>query len=142
VPLLGSDCSTVEPPPFFGCDESELRRRAAAVAMAGRELDMTAMQLTVDGQRVAGLADYRAVTPCFTLWFPEDNLMGSASRPAYSVADGYQVLLRPLPVGEHLVEITIPAPQGEESTVVSYRLWVESGAYADATASPVASTSS
>jgi hypothetical protein len=143
VPLLGSECSTVEPPPFFGRDERELSRCAtAAVAMAEREQDMTAMQLTVDGQRVADLAAYRAVTPRFTLWFPEDNLMGSASRVADSVADGYQVLLRPLPVGEHLVEITIPAPQGEVPTVVSYRLRVESGAYADATASPVASPSS
>ena len=44
VPLLGSECSTVEPPPFFGRDESELRRCAtAAVAMAEREQDMTAM---------------------------------------------------------------------------------------------------
>ena len=129
--------------PFFGRDESELSRCAtAAVAMAERELDMTAMQLTVDGQSVADLAAYRAVTPRFTLWFPEDNLMGSASRVVDSVADGYQVLLRPLPVGEHLVEITIPAPQGEVPTVVSYRLRVESGAYADATASPVASPSS
>lgn len=66
----------------------------------------------------------------------------SASWVVDSVADGYQVLLRPLPVGEHLVEITIPAPQGEVPTVVSYRLRVESGAYADATASPVASPSS
>jgi hypothetical protein len=129
--------------PFFGRDESELSRCAtAAVAMAERELDMTAMQLTVDGQRVAGLPAYRIVTPCFTLWFPEDNLKGSASRAANSVADGYQVLLSPLPVGELLVEIIIPAPQGEVPTVVSYRLRVESGAYADATASPVASPSS
>jgi hypothetical protein len=143
VPLLGSECSTVEPPPFFVRDERELRRCATgAVAMAEREQDMTAMQLTVDGQRVADLAAYRAVTPRFTLWFPEHNLMGSASRVADSVADGYQVLLRPLPVGEHLVEITIPAPQGEVPTVVSYRLWVESGAYAAATASTVASPSS
>jgi hypothetical protein len=132
----------VEPPPFFGRDESELRRCAtAAVDMAERELDMTAMQLAVDGQSVVDLPAYRTVTPCFTLWFPEDNLKGSASRAADSVADGYQVLLSPLPVGEHLVEITIPAPQGEVPIVVSYRLRVESGADADATASPVASPS-
>ena len=88
--------------PFFGRDERELRRRAtAAVDMAEGELDMTATQLTVGGQRVADLAAYRTVTPRFTLWFPEDNLIGSASRVADSVADGYQVLLRPLPVGEH-----------------------------------------
>ena len=132
----------MEPPLFFGRYESELRRSAtAAVDMAERELDMTAMQLAVDGQSVVDLAAYRVVTLRFTLWFPEDNLMGSASWVVDSVADGYQVLLRPLPVGEYLVEITIPAPQGEEPIVVSYRLRVESGAYADATASPVASPS-
>ena len=107
----------MEPPPFFGRDEREPSRCAtAAVAMAEREQDMTAMQLTVDGQRVADLAAYRAVTPRFTLWFPEDNLMG--------------------------VEITIPAPRGEEPTVVSYRLRVDSSADSDTTGSPVASPSS
>ena len=36
VPLLGSECSTVEPPPFFGRDEPALRRCAIeAVDAAG-----------------------------------------------------------------------------------------------------------
>jgi len=137
VPLLGSECSTVEPPPFFGRDEAELRRCATeAVAMAETTQDMTTMQLSVDGQSVDDLSAYRTNTPRFPLWLPEDNLLGSSQRVADSVADGYLVLLSPLAEGEHVVAITIPGP---ETVTITYRLTVVSGAYATPSASPEAS---
>ncbi len=56
VPLIGSECSTVEPPPFFGRDETELRRCAGeAVDQAESALDMSAMAVTVDGETVGDL---------------------------------------------------------------------------------------
>jgi hypothetical protein len=68
----------VEPPPFFGRNEAELRACASnAVDMAEGAFDMTAMRLTVDGETVADLSVYRAATPRFALWLPEDNLLES-----------------------------------------------------------------
>ena len=133
VPLLGSECSTDEPPPFFGRDETDLRRYAAdAVDMAERSLDMSAMSLEVDGQAVDDLAAYRAATPLLTLWLPEDNLLGTSSRAADSVADGYQVMLAPMSEGEHVVLIGLPGPQSGDVVTIAYRLTVVSGAAGDA----------
>ena len=118
----------MEPPPFFGRDEAELRACASnAVDMAEGAFDMTAMRLTVDGETVADLSVYRAATPRFTLWLPEDNLLESDQRVADSVADGYQVMLSPLSEGEHEVVISIPGP---ETVTIAYRLAVVSGAAA------------
>ncbi len=140
APLAGSECSTVEPPPFFGRDEAELRRCASdAVDMAETTLDMTTMQLTVDGQTVDDLSAYRTSTPLFTLQLPEDNLLGSSQRVADSVADGYLVLLSPFSVGEHVVTIAGPGPQPGETITITYRLTVVSGGYATPSASPAAS---
>jgi hypothetical protein len=118
----------VEPPPFFGRNEAELRACASnAVDMAEGAFDMTAMRLTVDSETVADLSAYRAATPRFALWLPEDNLLESDQRVADSVADGYQVMLSPLSEGEHEVVISISGP---ETITIVYRLAVVSGAAA------------
>jgi len=136
VPLLGSECSTVEPPPFFGQDEAELNRCATdAIEMAERAFDMSTMRLTVDGQAIVNLSTYRTVTPLFTLWLPEDNLLGSDERVAGSVADGYQVMLNPLPEGEHEMIIELPGPGTGQTITITYRLTVV--ANVAATASPI-----
>jgi hypothetical protein len=139
VPLIGSECSTVESPPFFGRDEDELRQCASeAVDQAESAVDMSAMAVTVDGETVAGFASYRAATPLFRLWLPEENLLGADQSVAESVADGYQVMLSPLSLGEHEVAITIPGPQGEEPVTIAYTLTVVSGSSDEATGTPSA----
>ncbi|MFL5760248.1 MAG: alpha/beta fold hydrolase [Thermomicrobiales bacterium] len=136
VPIIGSECSTVEPPPFFGRDEAELRRCATGnVTMAERVLDMSVMQLTVDGQAIDDLSAYRAATPLFTLWLPKGNALGSDKMVANSVADGYQVMLNPLPEGDHVVVITFPGGPGQTLTI-TYKLTVQSDAYANSPATP------
>lgn len=143
VPLIGSECSTVEPPPFFGRDEAELRRCASeAVDNAESAIDMSAMAVAVDGETIADLASYRAATPLFRLWLPEENLLGADQSVAESVADGYQVMLSPLSLGEHEVEITIPGPQGEEPVTIAYTLTVVSGSSDEATGTQSATPSS
>jgi len=139
VPLIGSECSIVEPPPFFGRDEAELRRCASeAVDHAESAFDMSAMALTVDGETIADLASYRTLTPLFRLWLPKENLLGSEQTVAESVADGYQVMVSPLSLGEHEVVITVPGPPGEEPVTLTYTLTVESGSSAGAAGAPSA----
>jgi hypothetical protein len=143
VPLIGSECSTVEPPPFFGRDEAELRRCAVeAVDDAESAVDLSMMAVTVDGETVTDLASYRAMTPLFRLWLPQENLLGSEQTVAESVADSYQVMLSPLTLGEHEVTITIPGLQGEEPVTIAYTLTVASGSNAETTGSPIATPSS
>ena len=95
--------------------------------MAEGAFDMSAVRLTVDGETIADLSPYRAATPRFALWLPEDNLLESERRVADSVADGYQVMLSPLSEGEHEVVIAIPGP---ETVTITYRMAVVSGAAA------------
>jgi hypothetical protein len=132
VPLVGSACSTVEPPPFFGRDEADLARCATdAVNHFESLVDMTPMTLSVDGQAVENLSDYRTVSPLYTLWLPEDNVLGSPKQVTDGVADSYQVMIAPLPEGEHVIEIALPGPNAGEITSITYRLTVESGAYSE-----------
>jgi hypothetical protein len=131
VPLVGSACSTVEPPPFFGEDAADLARCATdAVNHAEGVFGKSGMSLTVEGVDAGDLSAYRAVTPMYTLWLPEDNMLGVPERAANSVADSYQVMLAPLPVGEHVVEIVLPGPGG--GVTITYTLTVTSGAYSGA----------
>lgn len=115
VPAGGADCSTVEPPPFFGRDEAELR---ACAADATDSIDVSQIEVTIDGEPVDDLAAYRASTPLFSLVLPESNLFGAPAGVAGAVADGYQVMLDSLPEGEHVVTISDP------NITVTYRLIV------------------
>jgi hypothetical protein len=96
LPLLAASCTTVEPPPFFGRDEAELR--ACAEALFATRAELTA---TVDGVAVPDLERYRAQSPLFTVALPADNWLGVEPAVAAGVADGYWLLLAPLPPGEH-----------------------------------------
>jgi pimeloyl-ACP methyl ester carboxylesterase len=137
VPIVGSECSTVEPEPFFGADEASLKQCARDnVDMAEDAFDMSAMQVSIDGQAVDDLSAYRAATPLFTLWLPPENLLDSPQRTADAAADGYQVMLAPLAEGEHTLTFTIPGP---ETVTIAYHLTVSSGRFAPAGAvTPIA----
>jgi hypothetical protein len=137
VPLAGAECSTVEPPPFFGRDEAELRACAIDAMDQVPEADIAAMEVSVDGQTISDLQPYRVSTPLFQLLLPEENLLGSTAPVANSVADGYQVLLAPLAEGSHVISWSVPGPEG--MMTVTYRLTVAAPQILDPLASPEAS---
>jgi hypothetical protein len=112
VGIGGSECSTVEPPPFFGRNEQELRECAAAFTDT-----ITDLHLTINGEELPNLEAYRTVSPMFTMTFPEDNFFGVPAGAAYSVSDGYSVILAPLPPGEY--EVTGSATFSGEDTLES-----------------------
>ena len=137
VPIIGSECSTVEPEPFFGSDEAALKKCASGnVDEAEGAFDMSAMQVLIDGQAVDNLSAYRAATPLFTLWLPPDNLLDTSQPAADAAADGYQIMVAPLSEGEHTLTFSVPGPQ---TVTITYHLIVTSGRVAAAeAASPVA----
>jgi len=94
-----SECSTLEPPPFFGADESQLRACARA-ADAG----FATPSITLDGARVPTLEVETGLLP-FDL--PGDNILGVPAQRGYSVAHGWAALLNPLVPGVHHVVIRV-----------------------------------
>jgi pimeloyl-ACP methyl ester carboxylesterase len=101
---------------------------------------MSVMRLAVDGKDIGSLSDYRTATPLFTLWLPPGNELGSDKPVADAVADGYQVMLKPLAEGDHVVEMSSPGPNGGEAITVTYTLSITSGAYGETSATPAEAT--
>lgn len=97
----GSECSTVEPPPFFGRDEAELT--ACAAAYTDTILDI---EVSLDGVPLENVGQYRAVSPLSTFLFPEDNVFGVPAGPAQFVADGYGLIIAPPAPGEYDMSVS------------------------------------
>jgi hypothetical protein len=97
-PVVNVECSTVEPPPFHGENEAELRECAKGF-MDGASATLSA---TIDGRSVQNIASYRVQSPLFTFSAPADNVLFIPGPvKGQSVSDGYWLLLAPLSRGEH-----------------------------------------
>ena len=99
-PIINAECSTVEPPPFHGDNEAELRTCAGRY---GDAFDVSSLKVTVDGQQVKGLKDYRAQSPVFNFTLPADDILGVTATIGSSVDDGYYVMLQSLKPGNHTI---------------------------------------
>jgi hypothetical protein len=99
VSLGGAFCSTVEPPPFFGRNEEELRACAANVTEG-----VTDNQASINGEEVPDLETYRTTSPLFTLALTEDNIYELPEGIALAVTDNYSFIIAPPPPGEYVIE--------------------------------------
>lgn len=133
----GAECSTVEPPPFFGRNEAELRACAAAFTDT-----LTDVQVSINGQAVPNIEAYRTSSPLFTMTFPEDNFFGVPPGVALSVSDSYSILIAPPPPGEY--EIIASAAFEEEGELIEFggttRIIVEAAQVIEPAATPAAGT--
>jgi hypothetical protein len=102
-----AECSNVEPPPFFGADEAQLRACVEAVVFADPPDEMS---VSVDGRPVADVRSSRGVSSLYSVDLPDDNLLGVDVGSAISVAAGWTVLLRPLRPGTHELEVCLLDP--------------------------------
>ena len=128
---IGNECSNIEPPPFFGATEAELRECAAA----GFEFafgDAT-ISIAVDGVDVGDLDRYRTQTPLFSYTLPADNLFGlpAGTTASMAISDGNAVIVKPLPPGQHRLETHIEAPVLGGTTDVIYNLTIVAGPHGD-----------
>ena len=95
-----SECSTVEPPPYFGTDEPSLRACARAV-----DAQLEPPTVTVDGRP---LPVVEVETALLDVVLPADNIFGQpAGTTAQSVGHGWVALLHPLPPGTHEIVIHV-----------------------------------
>jgi hypothetical protein len=115
VVVAGTECSTVEPPPFFGRNEEELRVCASAALD-----EATNYQASVNGEGVADLEAYRTASPLFTMTFPENNIFGVEPGVAQSVSEAYSLIIAPPPPGEYEIVVStmyVGDPQVYSGTV-------------------------
>src|SRR5262249_35357224 len=75
------------------------------------------LECTIDGVDLSNLFDYRAASPVFELTLPAGDVTGYG--PIIfpeSVADGYWIMLSPLPAGNHVIHfagIKLGGPTGD-----------------------------
>ncbi|MGA7369292.1 MAG: hypothetical protein WBX01_09190 [Nitrososphaeraceae archaeon] len=88
------------------------------------------VSVTVDGAEIP-MSEYRFQSPLFNLTLPANNVMGVPAQETQGVSDGYFVMLKPLPKGEHeirsvgsLTEVTVQGTQNFASDV-TYHITVE-----------------
>ena len=107
IPVAGTECSTVESEPFVGLGEADLRACAATEAER-----YTAITVSVDGQTVPDIETYRAASPPFAIALPPSNVLGVPAGVGWAIADGYQVMVAPLPVGDHEIVVHLELTDG------------------------------
>ncbi len=129
LPLGGANCSTVEPPPFFGRDENELRTCAATAVETDHPIADEAVR--INGQEVPDLATYRSSSPLTPIVFAEDNIFGVPAGVALFVNDAYGFLLAPPAPGTYEIEVAFGP-----DVVVTYQVSVEAAQIIEPEATP------
>lgn len=107
-PLIDTEASTAE---GNGTNDAQL-----LAAAQGTIDSVDTLSCIIDGQSVPNLSAYRAASDLFT-WgpLPTNNVFGDpanfpAGTTSPSVADGYYLLLQPLPPGDHTIHFTGGVP--------------------------------
>ncbi len=98
VLVVGSECSTIESPPFYGGNEAELRACALQFAPAN-------LAASVDGVPVRNIEAYTTLSPMFQFYVPPDNILGAPEGTYDSIAYQTAFLLAPLSPGEHTIHV-------------------------------------
>ncbi|MCX6924319.1 MAG: hypothetical protein NT154_14060 [Verrucomicrobia bacterium] len=98
--LPGAEASTLEDPPFFGATEQEQR---TAAKWATDHVVPGSVFFELDGNAIANLDTFRTSSPQFSFNAPTPWIFGATGGSGTSVADGYYMLLKPLPKGDHVV---------------------------------------
>lgn len=117
IPIFNAECSEIEEFPFHGEDEAEMR------ACANEWVDYSwGHYAVVDGMPVENIDACRSESPLFEFGpLPADNVYGfPAGTTSLAVSAGYYVLLAPLSVGEHEVQIGAAVTREEFELDFSY----------------------
>ena len=118
VPIINVECSTLEPPPFHGDNEAELRACATSFPFA----DVFA---EIDGVPVQNLGRYLVQSPLFTFTVPANNVLGVPAGTGQSVANGYYLMLHPLSAGAHVIHFGGTFSSFGFSLDITYHLTVQ-----------------
>jgi hypothetical protein len=69
--------------------------------------DWAKHQIVIDGKNVENVEQYRVTTDFYNMTFPKDNMFSLPAGTFRALLDGTWLMLKPLPVGDHKVEVHI-----------------------------------
>jgi hypothetical protein len=116
--IVASECSTLEPPPFYGGNEEELTACAQSFVTEN-------LQASIDGVEVQNLDQYLFTSPLYEFTLPEDNVFGlPVGTTGESVSYGAWLLLAPLNPGPHTIYLYGSYPSLGFVSVQTYELTV------------------
>jgi hypothetical protein len=98
-PLINTECSTLEQPPYHGDDEATLRACSEAFGL-------TQLHAAIDNAEIPAstLAGFAVTSPMFTIDVPAENiLLVPGPTTGQSVGHGIHLLVPALEPGEHLL---------------------------------------
>jgi hypothetical protein len=112
--IVSIECSTLEPDPFHGENEAELRACA-------KGFTITDLQAKIDGKPVKNLERYIHDSPLFDLSMAEDNILEvPAGSTGQSVSNGAHLMLNPLSPGTHTVNLHAYVPEVDFTVDLNY----------------------
>lgn len=124
IPIINNACAVPDDGPTF--DEIK------AVSSGSIDLvDLRSLEVEVDGKQLKSLENYRFTSPSFSFTGATPNIFSTSQQAWYegyrdiAFADGFWVLLEPLPVGEHHISFTGKIPKWGFKVSVKYKLIVE-----------------
>jgi len=126
VAIANSEASTVE---GNGTTKADL-----SAAAKGFQDYFTVYSCDIDGVSVQDLGNYRVQSPLYTFGpLPDNNVLQSfgidapAGTTSLSVADGIQIMVEPLSVGEHTIHFHAEAPAFNFLLDITYNLTITPG---------------
>jgi hypothetical protein len=133
MPVGGIECSTVEPTPFFGRDEAELRSCAE-----GHFAAIVAVEASINGEPVPNLDQYKVASPAFSVTFPEGNFYGVEPGVAMMAAVDYAFIFA-APPGEYEIVASMTVDGISDPFMATITVIVEAPQIIEPEASPAAS---
>jgi hypothetical protein len=117
-PVINTECSTLEAPPFHGDNPAELRECV-------ENIQVSDIHATIDGVPVNNLNAFNVESPAFTFDVPEDNVLGvPGPDTGLSVSSGVYLMLAPLSAGEHTLHFGGTYPDFNFTLDITYHITV------------------
>ena len=96
IAIGNTECSTLEPAPFHGENEAQLRACAQGFVK-------NAAFCEIDGRPVANLERFDFTSALFNFTVPDNNVLGTPAGSGQAVDDGLYVMVPSLRVGQHTI---------------------------------------
>lgn len=106
-PIVNSECSSLEPDPFFGGDPAARESCAQGYRDFLATLELVAV---IDGQLVQNPTSYLAHSPEFSFTVGQENVFGipcDSSCTGQAAGYGFYLMLPPLSKGTHTIRIQV-----------------------------------
>ena len=124
VPIINAEWSAAEGNcPLPGVPQGSSEQALRACAKAFMDL-VTEIRVSVDNKPLISLSMYRFQSPLFRLTAVMDNYAGVPAGTSNAVADGFYIMLKPLPKGKHTIRFEGAIESFPFFAFARYEVWV------------------